>query len=120
MAATPNQIIRAIPGGCVQTGVTTTPVAIDLRALGSRPVKIWCEEGDFYFCAARLASDAASLVTGSQAASLTALVADRAAAGVGVVRQVSKQFPFLIVRMVLSTQGAGTIRVKPLSAGDLG
>lgn len=121
MAATINQITRLIEGGAIQTGVTTTPVAIDLRALGGRPVKIWSDEADFYFCAAKLASQAASLVTsGNQAASTTALVADRAAAGCAVVRQVSKMSPFLIVRAVTSTSGPITIRVKPLSAGDFG
>lgn len=121
MSSTPNQLTRGIAGGAIQTGVTTTPVAIDLRALGGRPCKIWCDEGDIWFCFAKLASDAASLVvSGDQAASTTALVADRTAAGLAVVRQVSKMSPFLVVRSVFSTQGPVTVRVKPLSAGDFG
>lgn len=121
MSTTANQIIRGIAGGAILTGVTTTPVALDLRALGGRPCKIWCDEGDIWFCFAKLASDAASLVvSGDQAASTTALVADRTAPGRAVVRQVSKMSPFLVVRMVAAFNGPGTIRVKPLSAGDFG
>lgn len=120
MGTTLNQIVRGLPGGAIQTGVGTTAVVVDLRALASRPVKIWSDEGDLWFCFAKLATDTTLVTSGTTAASLTALIADRALAGTGVIRQISKQFPFLIVRAVLSTTGAVTVRVKPVSAGDFG
>lgn len=121
MSATDNLIIKGIPGGAQQSGVGTTPVAIDLRALGGRLVKIWCDEQDLFFCFAENASDAANLVvSGTQAASTTALVADRVEQGTAILRQITRKHPWLIVRISTTLQGPGTVRIKPVSAADMG
>lgn len=72
-------------------------------------VVILCPTQDVYFCANSANSTSGFTVTTTSAATLNGLVADRAPAGFGKVRQVV--VPYLIVRTVT---GADNIIVKPI------
>lgn len=109
--------IKGVPGGAQKASVGTTPVAVDLTALAGRRVKIWSNEDDLQFSFAASSASTTLVTAGDQAASTTALVADRVALGTGGIRLVSKKYPFLIVRHATLT---GTVRVKPISAVDRG
>lgn len=101
--------IRLSPGGA-QAALTTAESYVDLSALAGCDVMIFCEEQDIYFSGAPVGTVSGTLVTtGTQTASLTALVADRVGVGVKVVRRVDRNYPVLVVKTVTST---GTLKVK--------
>lgn len=105
-----------MPGGAQEDSLTTTEVAVDLTAFARREVKIWCDDQDVLFCFKASSEASTTLVTsGDSAASLSALVADKAARGVPVFRVVSPKYPILVVKTAAST---GTLLVKPVSEKD--
>lgn len=86
---------------------TTSPSVIDVTALLGCDVVIFCPTQDVLFTAS--ATNTTSIVTGTQSASTTALVADRAPAGFGKRRTLV--YPFLIVQLVA---GSANVTVKPV------
>lgn len=102
---------RALEGGAIISG-TTTPVAVDVQALlGTSTLgvecTISCPDQDVYFCGSDV--NETGIVTTATAASKTALIADRAPAGLGKVRTLVHRY--LIVRTVA---GTGLITIKPV------
>jgi hypothetical protein len=107
--------LLALRGGA-QAALTTTETIVDLSAFAGRTVHLYCAEGDIWFCASP-DSTAQTLVTaGAQAASATALVADRAAQGAKVPREINPAEPYLVVKMVT---GTGTLKVKCINKKGL-
>jgi hypothetical protein len=104
--------ICGMPGGSLDAAVGTTAVAIDLRAFIGLKVMIWSDDEDVLFSFAADDSDTTLISAGDQAASTSALVADRAAVGFKVPRVVLKAYPWLIAA---HATGTGTIRVKPVA-----
>ena len=102
--------LRALPGGATVSG-TTTEATVDLRAFIGYDVLIFAVSQDVLFSACGSAGGAL-VTTGGTAASLTALVADRAPAGFGKVREVSADAPYLSVKVAASTD---VIFIKPIS-----
>lgn len=95
--------------------ITATPIAVDLTPLVGRLVVLFCDEQKIHFSGAADGSSTA-LVTTATAASMTALVADKLAAGMkSVPRLVRADMPFLIVA---TSTGSGTLFVKPVSEKD--
>lgn len=109
--------IKGLPGGAQKSSVGTTAVVIDLTALATQRVKIWSDEDDLLFSFSATNSASGLVVSGDQLASTSELVADRAALGLGVLRVVSKRYPFLVVRTASLASGA-TVRVKPVGQRD--
>jgi hypothetical protein len=97
--------------GGAQAAITTSPVAVDLRALAGRSVLVWSDDADLWFTFGDGSST--TLVTaGAEAASLTNLKADRVARGYKAARLISNGSAYLIVRAV---SGSGTVHVKVAS-----
>lgn len=104
----PNDAIIGMPGGAQDDSLTTSEIYLDLSALARMEVKIWSDDADIYFAFNSVGSG--TLITsGDQAASTTALKADRTAKSVAVRRIVHPRWPFLVVK---SVTGTGTIHVK--------
>lgn len=91
--------------------LTTAALQIDLTALIGYEVVIYCASQDVYFSGAT-STDAVALVTSATAASATALIADRLAAGYKAKRLVRSDQPFLVAATVAST---GNLFVKVVS-----
>jgi hypothetical protein len=92
--------------------LTTTPIAIDLSALVNYDVTISCDTQDVLFSGAPDGSST-TLVSTAAAASPTALIADRIAAGSkSAPRRIRNDQTFLIAAVAAST---GTLRVKVVS-----
>lgn len=111
--------ITGLPGGAQKATVGNNPAAasaLDLTAFIGQRVKIWSDEGDLYFSFAPDGGTTALVTTGDQAASESALVADRAAQGLGVFRRVSKAAPWIVAAHV--TAATGTLRVKRVAVSD--
>lgn len=90
---------------------------MDLTALANRRVSIWSDEQDLLFCFQATAAGGA-LVTydADQAASLTALVADRLAVGEkSAPRLVLNTNAYLVVKTV---SGTGDVHVKVVGDGE--
>jgi hypothetical protein len=107
--------IKLSAGGGV-FAITTTPAAFDLSALAGRHVAIYCDTQAILFSGAPDGSNT-TLVSTATAASLTALIADKVAAGLKAVRLVRADMPFLIAATDAST---GTLIVKVVSDKDFG
>ncbi len=105
--------ITLCAGGAAQA-TTTSEAYLDLRALQGCTVAIFCDDQDVYFCGSATASG--TLVTGTQAASMTALVADRVGKGTKVFRRIDNQ-PYLVHKTVT---GTGTIKVKVVERPQAG
>ncbi len=102
--------IQALPGGVIVNGTTTEQV-IDMSLFCGRDVKISCATQDVLFCATNQ-SGGGTLLTTATAASRTALIADRAPAGFGVVRHIIQGAHFLVVKLAAGTD---TIVIKSCS-----
>ena len=96
-------------GGAV-AALTTSESYVDLSAFAGKSVWLWCSDGDFWFSFSA-AGDATStlITTATTAASTTALVAERLAAGFKGPRRITSLNPTLIAKMV---SGTGTLKVK--------
>lgn len=106
----PNDAIVGLPGGAQDDSLTTSEIYLDLSALARMEVKIWSDDADIWF-SFNSAGSGTLVTSGDQAASTTALKADRSARSVGVRRIVHPRWPFLVVK---SVSGSGTIHVKPV------
>lgn len=101
--------------GGAQAALTTSEAYVDLSALAGRTVKLWCADGDIWFSAAANGTTSGTLVTaGVQAASDTALVAERLAAGWKEPFFIKSTHTVLVVKMVT---GTGTLKVKVVGDG---
>ncbi len=103
--------ITLLSGGA-NAALTTSESVTDLSELAGCQVAIWCDDQDIWFSGAPT-SAGGTLVTGNQAASLTALVADRVGKGTKVFRRVGRE-PYLVAKTVT---GTGTLRVKVVEKG---
>ncbi len=102
-----------LPGGA-NLALTTVAQAFDLSVLAGRKCLFWCDEGQVEFSFTEKTSTSVALVTASQAASVTALVADKAGAGVKLPRTVRSKYSRLVARIA---SGTGTLRIKPIEEG---
>lgn len=110
--------ITGLPGGALKTNVGANAASasvIDLSAFIGQRVKIWSDDGDLWFSFAPDGGTAVLVVAGDQAASDTALIGDRAAQSLGVMRRVSKAAPFIVVAHVSAT---GVVRIKRVAVSD--
>ena len=108
---------QGLPGGAQAADVTTTEVVMDLTALRNYQVTVWSDEQDILFCF-QATPAGGTLVTydAAQAASLSALVADRLGAGVKADPiLVVNAAPYLVVRTV---SGTGDVHVKVIGVGE--
>lgn len=100
------------PGGAQKSGVTTSPVAMDLTALSGAAVDIWSDDQDLWACFAASASNTTLITSGDSPASMTSLKARRIAKGYPIRRVVLDKFPFLIVG---TATGTALVHVKVVS-----
>lgn len=102
--------VQGLPGGGV-FAISTTPVAVDLGPLQGYEVFLFCATQDILFSFTPDASTSTALASTATAASLTELVADAAAQGRKVQRQVLVRNSRLVVATVA---GSGLLVVKPI------
>jgi len=107
--------IKGRSGGAQKGSVSTTEVVMDLTALAGMRCKIWSDDDDLLFSFSSTNATGLVSLTADQAASATALVADRSPLGLGAIRLVSARYPYMVVRHASLT---GTVRVKPVADAD--
>lgn len=88
--------------------LTTTEAVFDLTNLQGCDVLIWCDDQDIWFSGTSVSTGGTLVTSGTQAADLNALVADRIGKGTQKKRRVGHE-PFLVAK---TTTGTGTLRVK--------
>lgn len=98
-----------MPGGAQRTGVTTTPVTIDLSELADYEVDIWSDEQDIWVGFGPDTSDTDLVIAGDLAASRSRIKGRRAARGYPLRRKVWNRFPVLVVR---TQSGTATVHVQ--------
>jgi len=104
--------VTLCPGGA-NLALTASESTSDLAALQGSVVMVWCDDQDVYLSASPV-SGAQTLVTGTAAASATALIADRIGKGTKVLRRVGSD-RYLVAKTVT---GTGTLRIKVVSRGQ--
>lgn len=103
---------KGLPGGAQQTGVTATPVTIDLSTLTGRKVLITSKDQNLLFCFSSSAASGQIFAVGDTPASTSALIAGDAPVGIGKVRRVSSKAPYLVVG---TDTGTATVKVSVVS-----
>ncbi len=101
---------QGLPGGA-NIAITSSAQGVDLSLFKGYVVELVCNEQDIQFCWTQPTSTSTTLVTGAQAASLTALVAKPIGATVIEEQQVLAQYTRLVVKTVT---GSGTLVIKPI------